>query len=333
MSQRVSMHPFTEIHDHSAASLGETALIERIREWLGASAPPSPAGPGDDCAVWQPAAGERVLITTDPVIHGRHFDDRASPEEAAAKLLRRNLSDIAAMGGKPSAAVLSLFLPPRTALRWLESFHRALAGEAAIWKVDVTGGDICATDGMLGIGLTLFGETVDNRFLPRVGAANGDWIAVTGALGGSLAGRHLRFDPRLAEGQWLARQPESVAMMDVSDGLAKDLPSMLSPQWQARVETETIPVSQDAATMAEASGRSALHHALCDGEDYELLVILKSAADPKAFAERWKAAGFALPFTIIGRVRERTDGTPPVIWTRDGHAVTGELFQGYEHLR
>ena len=107
------MHPFTKYHPESVAALGEEALIGRIRRWLGPVSPRAPFGIGDDCAVL-PGARGRQLLTVDPVVYGRHFDDSIPARAVGTKLLKRNLSDLAAMGGRPSAAVIALSLDPRT---------------------------------------------------------------------------------------------------------------------------------------------------------------------------------------------------------------------------
>ncbi|MFM9093191.1 MAG: thiamine-phosphate kinase, partial [Verrucomicrobiota bacterium] len=153
----------------------------------------------------------------DPVILGRHFDASVPPAAVGAKLLKRNLSDIAAMGGRPRAAVVSLCLDRATRVRWLREFHRGLARTARRHGVALVGGDVAEAPGALIASLTLLGDADGTRVLTRQGARSGDWIAVTGRLGGSLAsGHHHRFTPRLAEGRWLARRPEIRAMMDVS---------------------------------------------------------------------------------------------------------------------
>ncbi|OHE85516.1 MAG: thiamine-monophosphate kinase, partial [Verrucomicrobia bacterium RIFCSPLOWO2_12_FULL_64_8] len=201
------MSPFTKHPRESVAALGEERLIACIRRWLGSASPPAPFGIGDDCAVVR--AGRRpLLVTTDPVIYGRHFDDAVTPGAVGAKLLKRNLSDIAAMGGRPTAAVVSLALDPRVSQCWLEQFHRGLAACARRFRVKIVGGDVAQADRVLGAFLTLFGEAGGPRVVPRAGARIGDWIYVTGRLGGSGLGRHWRFEPRLAEGAWLARRPE-----------------------------------------------------------------------------------------------------------------------------
>ncbi len=331
------MNPFAENSTDSVASLGEAALIERIRQWLGPANPPEPAGIGDDCAVFTPTrAGCELLITTDPVIYGSHFDDSLSPAQAAAKLVKRNLSDIAAMGGLPTLATVSLALDPRVSIAWIEAFYRELARYAEAYRFAIAGGDISsAAQGFVGAFLTLVGETQPEiRPLRRHQATIGCPIYVTGQLGGTRLSKHATFEPRLAEGQWLARQPACIACTDVSDGLGKDYANILAPGLGvAEIDSRRLPIAPDAATAAAASGKSELHHVFNDGEDFELLFALAPHADGEAFEAAW-AGSFRTPLTRIGIVVTR-----PEKCGSSGsrlhllHADTSESLSGYEHLK
>lgn len=318
------MHPFTSRPADSISALGEERLIARIRQWLGDVSPPAPFGIGDDCAVLRPGRRPQ-LVTTDPVIYRRHFDDTMPPHAVGEKLLRRNLSDIAAMGGRPTAAVIALALDPRVRLRWLERFYRGLAAAARRFGVPVVGGDVAQSDRFLGAFLTLLGEAAGSRVLTRAGARTGDWIYVTGLLGGGRLGRHWRFRPRLAEGAWLARRREVCSMMDVSDGLAKDLPALAPPGAQPALDSEAIPVSPAARRLAARTGRTPLHHALCDGEDYELVFTVAARADRAALERAWRRAFLRTRLTCIGR------------FVPAGRLPRGALnlaaYRGYEHFR
>jgi len=318
------MKPFAGRKSDSVSALGETRLIEAIRGWLGEVSPPSPFGIGDDCAVLAPCP-RRQLVTTDPVIYGRHFDDSVPPAAVGAKLLKRNLSDLAAMGARPTAAVVALAIDPRVATRWLELFYRGMAAAAHRHGVAIVGGDVAQGDSFLGAFLTLFGEAAGSRVLLRTGARPGDWIYVTGKLGGSLLGHHWRFAPRLAEGRWLAGRPEIRSMMDISDGLAKDLHALTPPGACPAIEPAAVPVSPAARAFARHTGRPALHHALCDGEDYELVFSVARRADRAALARAWHRAFPRLAITCIGRFAP-PGRLPP------GSFALGSLH-GYEHLR
>lgn len=307
------MHPFTQRHADSVSALGEERLIAALRRWLGAASPRAPFGIGDDCAVLAPARGPQ-LITVDPVIYGRHFDDRVPARAVGAKLLKRNLSDLAAMGGRPTAAVLALTLDARVSVAWLEGFYRGLAACARRYRVPVVGGDIAQADGIVAASLTVLGATTAPRVPTRTGARVGDWIFVTGRLGGSLrTGHHYRFAPRLAEGAWLARRAEVRAMMDVSDGLAKDLHALTPPGALPALEAAALPRRAGCDVRA----------ALVDGEDYELVLAVDARADRAALVRAWRRAFPRTPLTAIGRFSR----------TLPAGAIDLRAYHGYEHLR
>jgi thiamine-monophosphate kinase len=308
------MSPFTPQRSRSVAALGEEKLIAAIRRWLGAASPPAPFGIGDDCAVLPPLRG-RPLVTVDPVIYGRHFDGGDDARAVGAKLLKRNLSDIAAMGGTPVAAVVALTLDPGVRQRWLENFHRGLAACARRYRVRLVGGDVAQAPGVLAASLTLLG-VAGPRPLTRAGARAGDAIYVTGALGGSVrCGHHLAFTPRLAEGAWLARRLEVRAMMDVSDGLAKDLRALTPPGARAALTAAALPRRRGASLAA----------ALGEGEDYELVFAVRARADRIAFERAWRRA---FPRVALHRIGQ---------FVRAGKLPAGAIrltdFHGYEHLR
>ncbi len=317
------MNPFTSDPAQCVGALGERRLIAQLRTWLGKATAPAPFGIGDDCAVLPASRSRRLLVTTDPVIYGRHFDDTISPAAAAEKLLKRNLSDIAAMGGVPRSAVVSLALPRRVSIAWIRSFYRALGRCAVRHGVTIAGGDIAESADMLGAFLTLLGEASGPRVLTRQGARAGDWLYVSGALGGSILGKHCRFTPRLAEGRWLASRREVRCLMDLSDGLAKDLLELTPTGLRPALSATALPVSRAARTLAARDGRTALDHALSDGEDFELLFAVAARTDRPAFERAWRTR-FATPLTCIGCFA-RT-GEPL------GDALPLERYHGYEHL-
>ncbi len=315
------MHPFTAKPAESVRAHGELGLIAAIRRWLGTATPPEPFGIGDDCAVL-PASRHRQLVTVDPVVYGEHFDDSIPPRAVAAKLLKRNLSDIAAMGGRPRAAVIALALDETVCTRWLEQFYRGLAATARAYDVAIVGGDITRQKGGLAATLTLLGEARGPRVLTRHGAKTGDWIYVTGTLGGSILGHHHKFTPRLAEGAWLAGRGEVRSLMDVSDGLAKDLPALSPAGATPSVCPPAVPLSAAARTLARRDGRPALTHALSDGEDFELLFTVAARTDRAALEKAWRRK-FSTRLTCIGRFTR----------TLEAGALPLDQFHGYEHLR
>jgi len=317
------MTPFTSNRAQSVAAHGERKLITGICRWLGRASPASPFGIGDDCAVIPPTRHHQ-LVTTDPVIWGQHFDATVSARAVGAKLLKRNLSDIAAMGGRPVAAVVSLALAPQTSVRWLEQFYRGLAACALKHDVKIVGGDITqGPSGFFGAFLTLHGESTGRRVVTRAGARAGDSIYVTGSLGGSLLGHHPSFTPRLAEGAWLANRPEVRAMMDVSDGLAKDLNSLTPDGLVPALDAKAIPVSAAARRRARTTRKTPLAHALGDGEDYELLIVVRAGA--VKFERDWRKCFSKLKLSRLGR------------FVRKNQLPAGALrlakYHGYEHLR
>ena len=319
------MKIFTPLRAESVVSLGEERLIVEIKRWLGAASPRAPFGIGDDCAV-VPSTGRPMLITTDPVIYGQHFDDAVPARAVGAKLLKRNLSDIAAMGGRPVAAVLSLALAADTSVAWLRDFYLGLAAAARAYRVNIVGGDITqGPAGFFGAFLTLHGEAVGARVVTRGGAMPGDRIYVTGKLGGSLRGHHYKFTPRLAEGAWLAKRPEVCAMMDVSDGLAKDLDALTPDGLAPAVCEQSIPISTAARKCAAETKQTPLFHALGDGEDYELLIVVCYRANEEKFRRAWTKRFPRVSLTKIGSFVKK-DAMP-------AGAVRLVDYSGYEHLR
>ena len=319
------MTPFTSVRTESVIAHGERRLIAAIRRWLGRASPQSPFGIGDDCAVIPPTRNHQ-LVTTDPVIYGQHFDDDVSPRAAGAKLLKRNLSDIAAMGGRPVAAVVSLALAPDTNVGWLREFYRGLAACALRYRVKIVGGDITqGPAGFFGAFLTLHGESTGPRLVTRTGARPGDRLYVTGMLGGSRLGHHYKFTPRLAEGAWLARRKEVCAMMDVSDGLAKDLDALTPAGLAPALCAPAIPLSAAARRWARKTKQTPLYHALGDGEDYELLLVVRHRANHERLERDWKKRFPRVKLTQIGTLAQK-DRMP------EGALRLGD-YRGYEHLR
>nr|WP_246460027.1 thiamine-phosphate kinase [Puniceicoccus vermicola] len=287
---------------------------------------------GDDTAILPPPKRKHLLLTNDSLVWKRHFDETASASQAGAKLLKRNLSDIAAMGGHPLHAVLALSCGADLSLKWLSEFFTGMAECAQQYGCEINGGDVSqAEPGSFGATLTLLGEA-DQPVL-RTGGADGAWIWASGSLGGSILGHHLDFQPRLSEGQWLAARPEILAMMDITDGLSQDLPKMIPDGLQARIDLSLVPVSDAARAAAQDSGKPAVLHAFTDGEDYELLFITRPGIDPQEFEAAWRKQ-FNHPLTAMGSLCSAPppNGSAPskVVGLDGGNLFEGE---GFEHFR
>lgn len=321
---------FTEEKGNQVASLGEVALIQRIRHIFKECYPPDMQGPFDDAALL-PREGADALITADPVIYGMHFDGDTSPSLVGRKLMNRNISDIAAMGGQPTKALLTLILPPKSSIAWLDEFLGGIASAALEHNVQIVGGDVSSGREDWAATLTLLGRVI-SRPVPRTGVSPGDLLWVTGELGGSLlSGRHLSFTPRVPEGLWLAEQLQVKTLMDLSDGLGKDLPAMLENSADALLDEENIPISTAAREAAKKSGHEALYHAFNDGEDYELLFTTGGTVEPEKFAEFWAEKFPATKLTLIGEVISAGAGKRPgKIIFRQNTETFG--WKGYEHL-
>jgi thiamine-monophosphate kinase len=267
---------------------GEFGLIDWIRRREQARHPagsPAPGlvrlGIGDDCAILQTPPSGRLLVTTDMLMDGRHFRlDRDGGEAVGIKAMGVNVSDIAAMAGIPRAAVVAVALPrgggPGQAEAIGQQLHAGLSRMASRFGVELVGGDTNAWDGPLVICVTLLGEETPRGAVTRGGARPGDHIFVTGPLGGSLAGRHLRPEPRVAEALALHEAAPLRAMIDLSDGLSSDLGHILeeSGGLGATLDSGAIPIHEDAFALSQADGLDPLEHALHDGEDFELCIVV-----------------------------------------------------------
>lgn len=322
------MSPFTTDASASIAALGEIALIDALRQWLGSACPQAPAGIGDDCAVVPPPAmGEQTLLTVDAVLWEKHFDATHAPELVGGKLLKRNLSDIAAMGGRPLGAVVALCMGPDVSQAWLKAFYHGLAEVSRRYDCPILGGDVCSDkQGRFGAFLTLYGAAA--KPVLRRGAEHGSALYVTGALGGSIWGRHLGFEPRLNVGAFLAKRPEVCAMMDLSDGLGKDLPTLLGQSLSAALFPERIPIHADVARFGKPD--QALEHALSDGEDYELLFALKPQSDTQVFEQAFAQSFPDLRLSKIGEACNRTQAPSPALM--DAHTGAPLGGKGFDHF-
>lgn len=320
------MFPFTQNAAESVSALGEIKIIERARAAFQKITFPTPRGMGDDCAVLPCVPAETTLpqhrlVTTDSLVFAKHFDATVSPENAGKKLIRRNASDIAAMGGVPADAVLSLIMSGDVSVAWLDAFLRGIADACGECKIELCGGDVASASGaqFFAANLSLTGFA-PNPIL-RTGACEGDFLYTTGTLGGSILKKHFAFTPRLEEGQFLASLPAGIvrACIDITDGLLKDHAALLPPETHAEFDFNALPVSEDARTLGGDLGQ----RVFCDGEDYELLFAV-AENHAETFENLWKKR---FPQTRLSRVAQIAAGTQnPGLARRiaDAHA--------YEHF-
>lgn len=287
-------------------------------------------GPGDDCAVLDVGLPDRLLLfKTDAVVEGVHFKTEAAPEKVGHKALARCLSDIAAMAGTPSAALVTLALPPKFDAQAVEKLYEGLTALARRHEVAIVGGETTTNPERMLISIALLGWVGRGKGVLRSGAEVGDAIFVTGELGGSLAGKHLEFEPRLVEARWLAEQFSIHAMIDISDGLAGDLQHILkSSRVGAELLSTAIPISREARrhAKAESSAKPPLLAALTDGEDFELLFTVASR-QAVPLLDGWKRQFPKTALTCIGKI---TDSQ--TITIRDKQGVRPLTAHGYEHF-
>ena len=270
-----------------------------------------PIGIGDDMAQIRLADQASVLMTTDMLLEGVHFDLAvATLDQVGYKAMATSLSDCAAMASRPLAAVVSVGWPLHLAAEQIKQVHAGILRASDRYDCPVVGGDTtCWTKpAPLVISVAMLSEPAASRPVTRSGARVGDAICVTGLLGGSQAGRHLEFEPRVEEAISIARAVDLHAMMDLSDGLASDLPRICRQSGVgAIIETADLPVSE-----AAKGSPDPVHSALCDGEDFELLFTL-SEADCAKLLKTWDRP---LPLARIGiitdtgKVQVRTPGAP-----------------------
>lgn len=252
------------------------------------SDPRVPIGLGDDtAAVRLPGCGQQpILVTTDMLLEGSCFLlEEAGPWLVGRKALAVNLSDIAAMAGEPVAAVVSLGLPREGGQALAEQLYLGMAAIAEEFNTAIVGGDTNTWEKPLVINVTLLGTPTGRGPVTRSGAEPGDWLMVTGELGGSILGKHLTFTPRVHAAQRLHERCHLKAMIDLSDGLAKDLRELCRASGcGAQIEAARIPVS--AAAQAMTDNTSPLDHALGDGEDFELLFAVSAQEGAKLLEEQ-----------------------------------------------
>lgn len=273
-------------------------------------------GPGDDAALAH--ANGQILLAADMIMDKVHFDlSRDSPELAGRKALAVNLSDIAAMAGRPDSALVSLALPRSRGSALGQGVMQGILQLAEQYDVAIAGGDTNSWEGPLAIAVSVTGTPHPLGSVTRSGARVGDLVLVTGELGGSIQGRHLSFAPRIREAELLHHRYRLSAMLDLSDGLATDLRHILKASHVgARLDKTAIPVSAIAKQSDDP-----LSAALQDGEDFEL--CFTASPDAAATMLREQPLAPALLITKIGVICE----DPELRWN-DGSTIA---LGGYRH--
>ncbi len=293
----------------SLAALGENGLLHLLTGHWKTDSSRVLTGVGDDCAVLRGEGRSHFLLfKTDAVVEGVHFKKNERPEFIGRKALARALSDLAAMGAAPLAAVVTLGVPREESVRRLSAIYRGLEAVAKKYGVNLVGGETTRAR-QLFINVALLGECRGYRPVLRSGARAGDSIFVTGLLGATRKRHHLVFDPRLAEGQWLARHKIASSLIDLSDGLGADLPRLAAASHVSfQLDPKAIPRARGATFAA----------ALNDGEDYELLFTTKPS-----FAETLKKKWpFVTPLHCIG-----------VVGPRDSKSRALPIAHGFDHFK
>lgn len=272
------------------SQLGEDAALRQLLHQT-ATNPGLIIGPGDDCAVVKGDTNWDILLKTDVVIEGIHFTPGTPPELIGRKALARAISDIAAMGGLPEHALITLLVHPERPIELLEGLYRGLNTIASDFGISLAGGETSALpqDGLV-ISIALTGRVEAGQAVLRSGGNPGDILCVSGRLGGSFAsGRHLSFTPRVELARWLIEQKiRPTAMMDLSDGLGADLPRLAEASHCGyHVFLNALP----------RHAQAGISNAVSDGEDYELLFSL-----PPVEMERLNTLRPPIPVTPIGHL-------------------------------
>jgi len=310
--------------------MNEFSFIEYLRKKIPASGRVC-VGIGDDAAVLSIEKSKQLVVSTDVIVESVDFRIKdLNPEKIGRKALAVNLSDIAAMGASPTAFVISIGKPAHVSAAWLRRFYKGLLALAKQYDAPCVGGDFSRSKEFFA-SITIFGEVSPHHLVKRAGAKPGDWIAVTGALGGSILRHHYDFTPRVQEGIFIAGHITPTAMIDISDGLIQDLSHILKASAVgAFLDLNKIPVSRDARKLSCGNEEKAFARALSDGEDFELLFTVPPWR--KIMLEKSWAKQFPrVPLAWIGKIE---GGMPRISWCRDGEKVEPPKLarKGFSHF-
>ncbi|PYM00551.1 MAG: thiamine-monophosphate kinase [Verrucomicrobia bacterium] len=254
-------------------------------------------GAGDDCAVVKfPGAKNWLLLKTDCVVEEVHFTKETNARAVGWKAMMRAFSDFAAMSGIPEFALITLAAAGKKTESWVGELYRGLNRAAARFDVAIVGGETSETAGPTVIVVSVAGFVERHRCLLRSNGKSNDDLFVTGELGGSIRGRHLRFVARIDEARWLTANFKVHAMMDLSDGLGTDLPRL------ARASKLGFTIDQDALPISRGC---TVQQAISDGEDYELLFAI-SPRDRTRLEKFWRKKFPKLPLTRIGKLNRQS---------------------------
>ncbi len=269
------------------SSVGENALLALMLREL----PSSREVIGDDCAVVAFRGAKNLLVLkTDCVVEKIHFRTSSDPELVGSKAMMRPLSDFAAVSGIPQFALITLIVPATRSTAWVKKLYRSLKRAASKFDVAIVGGETSAIRGPAVISVSVSGFVERGRRVSRAGGKKGDDLFVTGRLGGSLRGKHLRFVPRINESRWLTKNFHIHAMMDLSDGLGADLPRL------AKASKVGFKIDRNALPLAAGA---TINNAVSDGEDYELLFAI-SPRDRARLQRTWRKKFPKVQLTRIG---------------------------------
>jgi thiamine-monophosphate kinase len=333
------------------ADLGEFPLIDRIAQIIATDQADILVGVGDDVAVLAIGNDQLLLATVDSQVEGVHFLRHLSTAyQLGRRALAINLSDIAAMGGQPKFALISLALPKDTEVAWVEDLYRGLRAEADRYRVSIVGGNMARSPDSICVDVTLLGQVKQEQLLLRTGARPGDRVLVTGQLGQAAAGlklaldpalplasteretllaRYLTPEPRLSESAVIARSAQATAMLDVSDGLSSDVGHICDQSGVGvRIWADALPVSLAVRRMAELTGTPWWQLALAGGEDFELCFTTSPDVAEELSATVLQKTG--TPVTEVGEILPVEQGRRLVL--PDGQEVTLEP-SGWEHFR
>lgn len=332
-------------------SYGEFGLIERLKKCVTAPSDFVIIGISDDAAAFETEAGRVTVMTADAFVEGVHFDPSFVPfRDLGWRAMAANLSDVAAMGGRPTWATVCLCIPPSCPAESLEALYAGMDAVAAPLGCRIVGGDTTASPSGLMLAISLLGEVKRERITPRGGVRPGDLFCVTGHLGGSRAGlevlrrgrlgrplqgcfeevvgRFLRPVPRVREAAAMGDAAAIHAAIDISDGLSSEVHHLCRmSRVGARIEGGSVPIHAEAHAVARLCGEEGLTFALSGGEDFELLFTV-APGDAERVARAVEAAT-GTPISVIG------EGIPPEegVRIRRDDAWHPLSNAGYEHFK